>query len=145
MLNLKRSSLVAVVVTSIGALSACGYWQRSPEKRADWMVKEITEELSLNETQQAKLNIVKQELLTVRSEFKESHEATHDKIKQTMAGSTLDREALQALVSEKTRYVDETSAKLIGAIGDFYDSLNAEQQAKVRDHLTDRMDHHRRH
>ena len=40
-----------------------------------------------------------------------------------------------AAMLSKTGAISEKAPELIGAFGDFYDSLNPEQQAKVREYL----------
>ena len=50
-----------------------------------------------------------------------------------VSGDKFDRARAQSLLEEKTRAVQANSPEVITALADFYDSLNAEQQQKVRD------------
>ena len=50
-----------------------------------------------------------------------------------VAGNRFDRSRAQGLLEEKTRAVQASGPEVINALADFYDSLDAEQQQKVRD------------
>ena len=56
-------------------------------------------------------------------------------VRGLVAGDKFDRAKAQALVTEKTAALNTGSPEVIAALGDFYDSLNATQQAKVRDFM----------
>ena len=56
-------------------------------------------------------------------------------LKSLIAGDKFDRAKAEALVQQKTEAVRAGSPEIIAALGDFYDSLNAEQQQKVRDFM----------
>jgi len=58
-------------------------------------------------------------------------------VRGLVAGEKFDRAKAQALVAEKTAALNAASPEVIAALGDFYDSLDATQQAKVRE-LMDR-------
>ena len=55
-----------------------------------------------------------------------------------VAGDKFDRTRAQSLLNEKLQAVQTGSPEVIAAMGDFYDSLNAEQQAQVREMMTKR-------
>jgi Spy/CpxP family protein refolding chaperone len=59
-------------------------------------------------------------------------------VQALVAGEKFDRARAQALVSEKTAAVNAKSPEVIAALGDFYDSLNPTQQAKVREFMQHR-------
>ena len=50
-----------------------------------------------------------------------------------VAGAKFDRARAQTLLDEKTRAVQANSPEVISALADFYDSLNPDQQQKVRE------------
>ncbi len=55
-----------------------------------------------------------------------------------VSGERFDRAKAQALLTEKTAAIGAKSPDVIAAFGDFYDSLQPAQQAKVRDVLQKR-------
>jgi Spy/CpxP family protein refolding chaperone len=59
-------------------------------------------------------------------------------MKALVAGATFDKARAQALVTEKTTALQSKSPEVIAALADFYDSLNAAQQQKVRDYMEGR-------
>ena len=59
-------------------------------------------------------------------------------MKALVAGATFDKARAQTLVTEKTTALQTRSPEVIAALADFYDSLNATQQQKVRDYMEGR-------
>jgi periplasmic protein CpxP/Spy len=57
----------------------------------------------------------------------------HAKMKALIAGNTFDRAGAQQLVAQHVAKIQADSPALINAFGDFFDSLNAAQQAQVRE------------
>jgi Spy/CpxP family protein refolding chaperone len=59
-------------------------------------------------------------------------------MKSLVAGATFDRARALALAGEKTRVLQAATPEVVGALADFYDSLNPKQQAEVREFLEQR-------
>ena len=64
-------------------------------------------------------------------------------VQALVTGAKFDRERAQTLVTSKTAAVTTKSPEVITAMADFYDSLNAAQQQKVRDFMQRRGGWHR--
>ena len=124
-------------------LAACGPHRHDPEERAEWMMEKVTKELELNETQVAKLNLVKNELLKAGKDFRQRRDDSRQTVVDLIQQPTLDRDKAVALVNQHTAAINEQAPQIIAALGDFYDSLSPEQQAELREHIQDRMEHHR--
>ncbi|MGE4242000.1 Spy/CpxP family protein refolding chaperone [Ramlibacter sp.] len=143
MRNWIRRSLFAVfgATLALGALTACGHrtghagWQdMSTEERAkmrEKAVDRVSSRLDLNTDQRAKLNVLADRLTAQRAAFA----GTRADVTGLVAGDKFDRTKAQALVAQKTAAVATASPEVIAALGDFYDSLNATQQARVRDFM----------
>ena len=56
-------------------------------------------------------------------------------MQELVKGERFDRARAQTLVDEKTQAARAAAPQVIAAMGDFYDSLKPEQQAKVRTFL----------
>ena len=56
-------------------------------------------------------------------------------VQALVAGDKFDRSRAQSLLTEKTAAITSKSPEVINAMADFYDSLNPEQQQKVRDFM----------
>jgi len=133
---------------AIGGLSACSHyrdhagWSSSatPEEQARFrakMVDRVAQRLDLNEAQKAKLATLATTLQQQRAAFAGQTDP-RARVRQLVAGDKFDRAAAQALVSEKTAAIATGSPEVIAAVGDFYDSLDASQQAKVREYMQHR-------
>lgn len=150
-----RRTLIGLFGASValGALTACGHryghqaWNASPEEHERWrgkMLDRIAGKLELNAEQKAKLAVAADKLHAQRMAVRGTADPRAE-IQKLVAGEKFDRARAQALVAEKTAAVASGSPEVIAALGDFYDSLNPQQQAKVREFMERRRGwwHHR--
>jgi protein CpxP len=140
-----RRTLIGLfgATVALGALTACGHrydhhgWNASPEEHARWrgkMLDRVASKLELNAEQKAKLTVAADKLHQHRTAVRGTTDPRAE-IQKLVAGEKFDRARAQTLVSEKTAAVAAASPEVIGALADFYDSLNAQQQAKVREFM----------
>ena len=140
-----RRSLLGLFGASValGALTACGHhrehhaWNASPEEQARWqekMVDRVARRLDLDEAQKQKLAVVATKVQEQRKALRGAGDP-RAVIQQLVAGEKFDRTKAQAFIGEKTAAVSTKSPEVIAALGDFYDSLNPAQQARVREFL----------
>ncbi|HEX4510192.1 MAG TPA: Spy/CpxP family protein refolding chaperone [Burkholderiaceae bacterium] len=99
----------------------------------------VGKELDLDAAQKARLQALGDLLRTDHEALMKSD--PHAKMAELMAGNTFDRATAQAIVDEKLAEVKSHAPALIAATGDFFDSLRADQQQKVRDFMTKHHDH----
>jgi Spy/CpxP family protein refolding chaperone len=136
---------VAGATIALGGLAACGHrmhhgdWgaNATPEQAAQWrgkMVDRVASKLDLNAEQKAKLTVLGDKLHAQRLAVRGSADPRAE-VKSLVAGAQFDRAKAQALVQQKADTVKAGSPEVIAALGDFYDSLNAAQQQKVRDFM----------
>ena len=128
----------------LGSLTACGHRMHyggganaTPEQAAEWrgkMVDRVAGKLDLNAEQKAKLTVLGDRLHAQRLAVRGAADPRAD-LQSLVAGATFDRAKAQALVQQKTDAVRAGSPEVIAAMGDFYDSLNPAQQAKVREFM----------
>ncbi|WP_374669202.1 Spy/CpxP family protein refolding chaperone [Ramlibacter sp.] len=136
-----RRTLLAVAATlTLGGLAACGHRMDHPranmtaEERAEWREKAVNRvagKLDLNAEQKQKLGVLADKLQAQRQAVMGATDPRAE-VRALVAGDKFDRARAQAFVTQKTAAVSTASPEVITALGDFYDSLNAEQQAKVR-------------
>lgn len=140
-----RRTLIGLFGASValGALTACGHhyahhgWNASPEEQARWrgkMLDRVAGKLELNEHQKAKLAVAADKIHAQRAALRGAADPRAE-MQKLVAGDQFDRARAQALVTEKTAAVSAGSPEVIAALGDFYDSLNPQQQAKVREFM----------
>jgi Spy/CpxP family protein refolding chaperone len=141
-----QRTLLAVFGTSLalGALGACSHrqdhhgWSASAEERQqhrDRMIEHVAKRLDLNADQKQRLATLADKLQQQRAAMAGTTPDPRAALRGLVAGDKFDRARAQALVAEKTAAVNTGSPEVIAALGDFYDSLNATQQAKVRESM----------
>ncbi|MES2613280.1 MAG: Spy/CpxP family protein refolding chaperone [Pseudomonadota bacterium] len=131
----------------LGGLTACAghrHGEMGPEKIAEIrgkVVNRVSSKLDLNDAQKVKLNALADTLQAQRAAFKGKTPDPRAEVQAIVAGATFDRARAQALMEEKTRAVQTASPEVITAMANFYDSLNPEQQQKVREMMDKRGRH----
>lgn len=123
----------------VGGLTACsrghhGNWSDEgvAEVRTK-VVSKITRKLDLNAAQQQKLDGLANEIIAQRTAFRGEGGDPRVEIPALIQGDKFDRVRAQALLDQKTQAIQGNAPKVLTALADFYDSLNAEQQKEVRD------------
>lgn len=132
----------------VGSLTACGsrggHHERGPmsEERVVEMrtkvIERVSDKLALNEAQKQKLGVLADEMIAQRKAMRGDSADPRTEMKALIAGPTFDRARAQTLLTQKTEVVQLGGPKVITAMADFYDSLNPEQQAQVRERLDKR-------
>ncbi len=124
-----------------GGLTACSssHHHRGPmtaEKISEVrgkVVDRVSSKLDLNDAQKLKLNALADKMEAQRTAFVGKAADPRAEMEAIVSGDKFDRVRAQSLLEEKTRAVQANSPEVITALADFYDSLNAEQQQKVRE------------
>lgn len=138
---IKLVSLLIVVIIGTGTIAGCNssMFKHTPEKKAQWIVNEITDELTLSDAQIQKLNVIKDHVLSLRKEHQSEHESTHQVILGLLSQPTLDQAKLNELVVQKSEMIVSKAPHIITLLGDFYDSLSTEQQKTFREAIAEHM------
>lgn len=131
----KLITLILVGVLSAGIFAGCqkGIFKHTPEKKAQWIVEEVSEELDLTELQVAKLVSIKDHVLQLRKTYKPVHESTHNDLLALMSEPRLDQDQVLAMINQKTQTLEAESPKVVALLADFYDALTIEQQKTLRE------------
>jgi protein CpxP len=106
------------------------------------MVGKASKELELNAAQKARLVEVKNEFLDVRKTMRSDRAQTRADVLAMLKQPTLDREKMNAIVSQKIATINTRSPAVVDAIGNFYDSLDDSQRAELSEFIEDKMDRH---
>ena len=126
---------------AVGGLTACSSSHHhrgpmSPEKMTEVrgkVVERVSSKLDLNEAQKLKINVLADKMEAQRAAFIGKTADPRTEMQAIVAGAKFDRARAQTLLDEKTRAVQANSPEVISALADFYDSLNPDQQQKVRE------------
>ena len=141
-----KKTLIGLFGASIlvGGLTACsgGHYHRHGPMNAERMaevrgkvMERVGSKLDLNEAQKQKLATLADKLQAQRAAFVGQAVDPRAEMQALVAGEKFDRARAQALIDEKLRAVQTGSPEVLAAMADFYDSLNPEQQQKVRDFM----------
>ena len=125
---------VASLFTLTGILAGCGrpfMGDHDPERRAGFMVKMISRELNLNDTQRARLNEIKDGVHARIKEIRDERKNHHGEMVALVKGPALTRDQLNRLA--KTREDDYNRLKpyIIDRIIEFHAMLDQEQKNKL--------------
>ena len=126
-----------------GAHGCNAGWMHDDKARAEHRAKRverISTDLGLNDAQKQKLSAF-EKLSEQRKAMMGDRKGRHEKIQSLIEGTSFDRERAQALLNEKAARLQSNGPELITAAADLFDSLNAEQQQKVRERLERRHGH----
>ncbi len=140
---IKRSLIALTSVTVVlGGLTACGSrgdhargWsdERITEVRGK-AIEKISGKLDLNAEQKAKLGVLADQMIASRKAFRGNTDPRTD-LQALVAGDKFDRSKAQQLLDQKLQAAQGNGPQMLAAFGDFYDSLNPEQQKQVREKL----------
>ena len=148
-MKLKTKHLMLLIVGGAvvtGTLVACGHHRyHDPEKRGEWLVGKVTAELKLNESQQAKLELVRQEILTIRKNIHADRQNSRQDILTMLEQPQLDRQKVLSMVEQKTQTINQYAPQVVNPLGEFYDSLSDEQRKELREHVAGMNDQHHHH
>jgi len=129
---------LAVVAGSVAGCAGHrhGWNGDSAEFRAK-MVERVGSKLDLDASQKQKLTVLAEKLQAQRQAMRGAGGAgdPRSQFKALFAGNTLDQAGAARLIEEKTAAVRSGSPEVIAAAADFFDSLNAAQQQKVREFM----------
>lgn len=139
----------------LGGLAACshrhhgaGGWQMGEAdiaKLRDRLIDKAARELSLDEAQKARLGAVADAVKAQRAALMPSGPGASDpraELQSLIAGAQFDRAKAQSMIEAKTGAVRDKSPAVVSTMADFYDSLNPEQQQKLRQFMTRGRGHH---
>ncbi|NML47618.1 hypothetical protein HHL11_27965 [Ramlibacter sp. G-1-2-2] len=135
-------------VVALGAFSGCssyrgghGGWNATPEQQAkhrEHVVERVASRLDLNEAQKAKLSDFLARMQAERAAAMASQQSPRAQMLALVSGDKFDRAGAQAWMSKTAAALETRSPAVIASLADFYDSLDATQQAKVREYLQQR-------
>ena len=124
-----------------GSVAGCagqrhGWSGDSAEFRAK-IVERVGSKLELDAAQKQKLTVLAEKLQAQREAMRGAGGAgdPRSQFKALFAGNKLDQAGATRLIDEKTTAVRNGSPEIIAAAADFFDTLNAAQQQKVRDFM----------
>ena len=140
--------LIAIILTLgiAGAATAFGKHRfANPEKRAEYMVSYISDELNLDTTQQQALSVLKDTLINSQSIVRRDMKDLRDETNSLFTSDVFDRAMALDLINSRTARVNTLAPDLVNSLGDFLDSLDSEQKTRVSEFVTKHALRYKRH
>ena len=137
---LRSSYVIMIVMAALAALVLTGCY-RSPEQRAEYMVKRMSSELALNDTQKAKLEKIKDEFLARRPEMANMRAETVKEANELMRSPEIDKARLDALVEKSQNGANDMIRFVAAKFTEIHDMLTPEQREKLDKNIEEHLRH----
>jgi len=139
----KVTKITSAIVISLGIITAGGAYaaksmDRDHSRKAEFAVGFISDKLDLDTTQEQSLSALKDQVMAAKDVMHDQMGSTRDDVKQMVGADSFDQAKALEMVSTKTATIDSVAPELIGALGNFLDSLNAEQKAEILEFMESR-------
>lgn len=138
---MKRSSkIIIAILATIGISSAVyakGECAGNFEKRGEHMFNKVSKKLDLNETQQVNLTALQDK---VKTKMQALHQNKTQRKETLLAllGDEFDQTQAMSLLKARSSKMNDNAPEMVAAFANFYDSLDATQQEKVRQFMSKR-------
>lgn len=143
-----QRSLIALASATVllGGLTAYGHrgehsrsWgsEESATHMRGKMIDRISGKLDLSAEQKAKLIALADQMSASRKAVRGDTDPRSD-MQALIASNQFDRVKAQQMLDQKLQAAKDNGPQMLNAFGDFYDSLNPEQQKQVRERLQKR-------
>ena len=122
-------SIIAVLLLGVVGLAGCR--RHSPGQKAEFMVDYVSEALDLNESQQAHLDQIKDDLLEKGMQMRADKAAMHGVLVAQLRSEEIDQDRLKAMVTEHRVKMEALIDLGIDRLAEFHKTLTAEQREKL--------------
>ena len=122
-------SIIAVLLLGVVGLAGCR--RHSPGQKAEFMVDYVSEALDLNESQQAHLDQIKDDLLEKGMQMRADKAAMHGELVAQLRSEDIDQDRLKAMVTEHRVKMEALIDLGIDRLAEFHKTLTAEQREKL--------------
>jgi len=108
-----------------------GCRRHSHGHKAEFMVDYISEALDLNESQQAQLDQIKDELMAKAKGMHADKESLHEELVTQLRSEEIDQVRVKAVIAEHREKMDEIIDLVVVRLAEFHKTLTAEQKEKL--------------
>ncbi len=134
--------LIGIAFIALGSLSACGFWHKTPEERAQWITAEVSDELELNHEQRQKLEQLVAMVMQSRSEFYKDRQQNRAAVLEMVQAESFDQQRALKMIQEKTHFIEQKAPEIIRAYAALHESLNKEQRQQIHERLMEMFEHY---
>ena len=136
----KKSYVIMIALAVLFAVVLTGCY-RTPEQRAEYLVKRMSSELDLNDTQKARLEKIKDEFLAKRPEMTKMREETVKEANVLMRSAEIDKAQLNALMEKNQAGAIDMIRFVAAKFTEIHDMLTPEQREKLTKQIEEYMLH----
>ncbi|MFZ5629094.1 MAG: Spy/CpxP family protein refolding chaperone [Spirochaetota bacterium] len=127
-----KKLFVVLTLLSLAGMNACRPWKhKSPEERAEWIVKRITKELDLNDSQKQTLNRIKDEFIAKHKSDRPQMEAQFAALSELVRADAIDQSKLKDLRRKHQAHRESMENFFVEKATEFHKVLTSEQRAKA--------------
>jgi len=122
-------SLIVFLLASVAGFTGCR--RHSPGQKAEFMVDYVSEALDLNDSQQAHLDQIKDELLEQGIQMRAEKSTMHSELIAQLRSEEIDQGRLKSLVTEHKVKMEALIDLGIVRLAEFHKTLTPEQREKL--------------
>ena len=121
--------LIGMLISGVALFSGCR--RHSHGHKAEFMVDYISETLDLNESQQAQLDQIKDELMAKAQQMHADKESMHAELVAQLRSEEIDQMRVKAVIAEHRAQMDEIVDLIVVRLAEFHKTLTPEQKEKL--------------
>ena len=121
--------LIGMLISGVALFSGCR--RHSHGHKAEFMVDYISETLDLNESQQAQLDQIKDELMEKAQQMHADKESMHAELVAQLRSEEIDQMRVKAVIAEHRAQMDEILDLMVLRLSEFHKTLTPEQKEKL--------------
>ena len=122
-------SIIAVLLLGVAGFAGCR--RHSPGQKAEFMMDYVSETLDLDESQQAHLGQIKDELLEKGMQMRADKAAMHSELVAQLRSEAIDPDRLKAMAAEHRVKMEALIDLGIVRLAEFHKTLTPEQREKL--------------
>ena len=121
--------LIGMLISGVALFSGCR--RHSHGHKAEFIVDYISETLDLNDSQQAQLDQIKDELMEKAQLMHADKASMHAELVAQLRSEEIDQELVKAKIAEHRAKMDEIVDLIVIRLAEFHKTLTAEQKEKL--------------
>jgi len=121
--------MIGMLISGVALFSGCR--RHSHGHKAEFMVDYISETLDLNESQQAQLDQIKDELLAKAQQMHADKDSMHAELVAQLRSEEIDQVRVKAVIAEHRAQMDEIVDLVVLRMAEFHRTLTPAQKEKL--------------
>jgi Spy/CpxP family protein refolding chaperone len=118
-----------MLISGVSLFSGCR--RHSHGHKAEFIVDYISETLDLNDSQQAQLNQIKDDVMTKTRQMRTDKESMREELISQLRSEEIDEVRVKAVIAEHRAQMDEVVDLIVDRMAEFHRTLTPEQKEKL--------------